>query len=78
MKSGRLGRRLLTAMALAMSVNVFGAPIDDAKALYEQGDYAAALEKLQTLAKRSPRDTNVNYYLGATLQSLGNEEQPVE
>ena len=78
MKSGRLGRRLLAAMALAMSVNVFGAPIDDAKALYEQGDYAAALEKLQTLAKRSPRDTNVNYYLGATLLALGNEEQAVE
>lgn len=55
---------------MMVAATVCAAPIDDAKALYDKGDYQAALVKLEALAKKSPRDGNVNYWLGATLVAL--------
>ena len=48
------------ALALMLAATAVAAPIDEAKRLYREGDYAAAVEKLRTLVRRSPRDGNVN------------------
>lgn len=47
------------------------APIDEAKKLYAKGQYQEAVKQLTPLRKASPRDGNVNYYLGASLYHLG-------
>lgn len=65
------------ALALMLAANAVAAPIDEAKRLYREGDYAAAVEKLRTLVRRSPRDGNVNYYLGASLYAMGDNAEAV-
>ena len=54
-----------------------GAPIDEAKKLYKNGRYKEAVERLKTLKKSSPRDGNVNYYLGASLAALGRKSEAI-
>lgn len=49
---------------------VLSAPIDDARRLYNQGDYEGALAALETLHRKTPRDGAVNYWMGATLMAL--------
>lgn len=75
-----LSHRQLVAFAFValLSLNCPAAAVDDAKSLYESGDYSAAVEKLRPLAKRSPRDANINYYLGASLYRLGEEAEAIE
>lgn len=51
------------------------APIDAPKRLYLDGRYDEALPELQALHKKSPRDGNVAYYLGATLFALGRSDE---
>lgn len=58
---------LLTAALTAMAAK----PLDEAKRLYLDGKYEEALPRLEALRKSSPRDGNVNYYLGSTLYALG-------
>lgn len=58
---------LLTAALTAMAAK----PLDEAKHLYLDGKYEEALPRLEALRKSSPRDGNVNYYLGSTLYALG-------
>lgn len=53
------------------------APIDEAKKLYREGRYQEAVDRFQTLKKSSPRDGNVNYYLGAALVALGRQADAV-
>ncbi|MDE6301641.1 MAG: tetratricopeptide repeat protein [Muribaculaceae bacterium] len=62
---------LLTAIIVACACSAFAGAVDEAKALYYEGQYAAALEKLEAAVARSPRDGNANYWLGATLVALG-------
>lgn len=59
-------------------VSALAAPIDDAKKLYKEGKYTEALSRLQALKKSSPRDANVNYWLGETLIALGRATEAVE
>lgn len=54
------------------------APVDEAKKLYLSGDYEAAVSRLEALRKTSPRDGNVNYYLGASLAALNRGDEAVE
>ena len=63
---------LATAMGM---VAASAAPIDTAKKLFLEGQYEEALPQLQALHKKSPRDGNAAYYLGATLMALGNEAE---
>lgn len=49
----------------------FAAPIDEARRLYDEGRYAEALEQLEALHRRSPRDGSVNLLLGSTLMAMG-------
>jgi len=57
-------------MVSAASVASAG-PIDQARQLYNDGDYEAVVEKMRPVVKRSPRDGNANYFLGASLYALG-------
>lgn len=59
-------------------VSALAAPIDDAKKLYNEGQYAEAVSRLQALKKKSPRDGNVNYWLGASLLALGRDTEAIE
>ena len=53
------------------------APIDEAKKLFNEGNYQAALEILKPLAAKSPRDGNINYWSGATLNALDRQDEAV-
>ncbi|MBD5232821.1 MAG: hypothetical protein HDS65_01440 [Bacteroidales bacterium] len=68
------GAALLAACVFASSA----APIDDVRKLYNEGRYEEAAEKARPLVKRSPRDGNANFFLGASLFMLGNFEEAVE
>ena len=56
--------------AVTMAATAVAAPIDEAKSLYQAGKYEAAVAALQALKAKTPRDGNVNYYLGASLVAL--------
>lgn len=62
---------LLTAALTAMAAK----PLDEAKRLFLDGSYEEALPRLEALKKSSPRDGNVNYYLGSTLYALGRYDE---
>lgn len=62
---------------MLMTIGLSAAPIDEAKALYNSGDYEGALARLEALARKSPRDGNVNYWLGATLVALNRLDKAV-
>lgn len=64
-------------MLLLASIAVTAAPIDEAKKLYNEGNYPAALEILKPLAEKSPRDGNINYWYGATLNALNRSEDAI-
>lgn len=51
------------------------APVDEGKRLYREGDYEAAVEVLRPVVRRTPRDGNANYYLGASLTALGRADE---
>lgn len=53
-------------------------PIDQARQLYNDGDYEAVVEKMRPVVKRSPRDGNANYFLGASLYALGQLDEAVK
>lgn len=64
-------RNILMAFAVALSLGAAAAPIDEAKRLYAEGAYTEALDVLEGIVRRTPRDGTANYYLGATLIALG-------
>lgn len=57
--------------ALLVGVSAAAAPIDDAKKLYNNGEYEQAAEALRKIVKKTPKDGTANYYLGAALYALG-------
>lgn len=74
MKHGLL-RFIYVMILAATAAGAVAAPIDEAKQLYAAGDYTAAIDQLQTLLKKSPRDGTVNYYLGASLMAVGRKTE---
>lgn len=66
-------RRFLTYLfALAVCfTTTFAAAIDEARALYRDGNYQQVVDLLEPLRKKSPRDGNIAFYLGAALYQLG-------
>lgn len=69
---------MLCLFALGFGVvSLTAAPIDEAKKLYQNGNYKEAVDLLTKLRKASPRDGNVNYYLGASLIETGDNSAAV-
>lgn len=68
---------ITAAMALVAALGASAAPIDNAKKLFLDGQYEEALPALQALHKKTPRDGNVAYYLGATLAALDRADEAV-
>lgn len=68
-------RKFLLYIFILMAAAATAAPIDDAKKLYQEGDYEAALQKLMPLVKKTPRDGTINYWTGATLIALHRDEE---
>lgn len=52
----------------------FAGPLDEARRLYNNGDYHSAVEHLRKIIKKTPKDGNAHYYLGLSYQALGNEK----
>ena len=67
----KLKRLNIIIPVLLLSLSASAAPIDDAKRLYREGDYAGAVDKLRKILKTKPKDGTANYYLGLSLIELG-------
>lgn len=65
------------AIVLASGFTAIAGPIDDAKSLYNDSLYEEAVEKLEPIVSRTPRDGTANYYLGASLYELQRYEEAV-
>lgn len=71
-------RHILALYILATgSLIAIAAPIDDAKKLYLDGKYESAITHLLPLQKKSPKDGNVNYYLGASYAALNRNGEAI-
>lgn len=68
----------LLIIVLSAAQAATGAPIDEARRLYREGNYEQAVEKLRVIVKRSPRDGNANYFLGASLYELGRTGEAIK
>lgn len=68
-------RILAVAVLMMAAFTALSAPIDEARKLYRNGEYEAAVKQLQRIVKRSPRDGNANYYLGMSLRALGRTKE---
>jgi hypothetical protein len=67
----QMNRRLLSyIIAATATTSLLAAPIDYAKQLYLNGNYTAAVKELKVLHQKTPKDSNVNYYLGASYFGL--------
>ena len=70
-------RLYIGAIALGAWLCAAAAPIDAPKKLFLDGRYEEALPALQALHKKTPRDGNAAYYLGATLCALDRSDEAV-
>lgn len=69
-------KKIYTLIGASMvAVSLCAAPVDDARRMYREGDYAGAIETLRKLIKSKPKDGTVNYYLGASLYAMGDYSQ---
>lgn len=63
---------IIAGLLLALS-----ALADDARTLYRQGRYAEAADAASKAVKRTPRDGNANFFLGASLYKTGRGDKAV-
>lgn len=68
-------KRYIALILAAGALICQAAPIDAVRSLYKEGDYAAAIEQCRKIIKRTPRDGNANYYLGASLLAAGSADE---
>ncbi len=71
-------RFIIHIFCLLIAIGASAAAIDEAKQLYNEGRYEEALESLRTLRKKTPKDGNVNYWLGATLVAMNRSSEAME
>lgn len=65
----------LAAILIAISANAVN--LNEAKALYNNGEYSEALSAFKTLLAKSSKDANLNNYAGLCLYNLGEYEQSI-
>lgn len=70
-------RKLCAIILLFTAIIAVAAPIDEAKKLYNAGDFEGAVKSLTQLRKKTPKDGTVNYYLGASLIALGRTDEAI-
>lgn len=64
-------------ISAAFLLSAYGAPVDEARRLYREGNYAEAAQEARKIVKRSPRDGNGNFFLGASLYRLGQFDEAI-
>ncbi len=64
-------RMLLISAVLAGAQALVGATLEQAKAVFNKGDYAKALPMMQEQHKKSPKNGSVSYWLGVCLYETG-------
>ena len=67
----------MASVALMLCVGAAAGPLDAPKRLFLDGEYEQALPALEALHKKSPRDGNTAYYLGATLAAMDRGSEAV-
>lgn len=65
-------RYMIGAIMFGATLSGASAPVDEGRRLYLEGNYVEAVEQLRPVVRRTPRDGNANFYLGASLSALGN------
>ncbi len=74
----RIKRYFIALCAAAAVASAAAGPIDEARKLYHQGQYEAVVKLMRPVVKRSPRDGNATYFLGASLYNLGEVDEAVQ
>ena len=62
---------MLLSFALCSLGSVFGATLEQAKSVYNKGDYAKALPMMEEQYKKSPKNASVNQWLGVCYYKTG-------
>lgn len=62
-------------LALAGCGLAFSAAIDDARSMYHKGEYEAVVNLLTPVVKKTPKDGNATFFLGASLYELGRKAE---
>ena len=66
---------ILCAWMMVCMGDLSAQTLNQAKKLFESGDYEKARKEFAVLIKRSPASAEVNYYLGASLYETGELEK---
>ena len=67
-------RRFIFLLFASVCFFAFSATISDVRALIEKGDYKAALQAVEPLRKKSPRDGEINYWYARAELGLNNTD----
>ena len=62
---------MFISVALCSLISIFGATLEDAKRVYNKGDYAKALPLFEEQYKKSPKNASVNHWLGVCRYKTG-------
>lgn len=72
-------KRLITYIITgAIAISAMAAPIDEVRKLYREGNYAGASARARTILRKTPKNGNANYFLGASLVQLGNAKEAIK
>lgn len=68
----------LLCAVLAGAITVQSATLEQAKAVYNRGDYAKALPMMMEQHKKSPKNGSVSYWLGVCLYMTGEKQESIK
>lgn len=74
LKMKRIVNLIVAALVFAVAA---AKPFDEAKALYDSGQYDEAIAKFNAILKSAPRDVNANYYLGLSYLAKGEKSKAI-
>lgn len=72
-----MNRFYIFALSIIISLCANAITIEQAKKLYDNGEYAKALSGFKELLKKSPKNANLNYYAGLCLYDTNEQEQSI-
>lgn len=72
-----MNRYYIFAISFLISLCANAITIEQAKKLYDNGKYTEALSGFKELLKKSPKNTNLNYYVGLCLYDMNEQEQSI-